>query len=271
MSKNLFGAHKQATLLCGDHLVRGSGPQNFTNACLFTAVEVIITCILVWECLFGGSRVVVGCLFGEGYVAKHGIPQDVESLKACALLYTTGLYTLHVVSWTLCLSHTNTVQTRSLFLIFWYHIFLHCSQPVVAILPYSYYALPDWMWWAGTGLATVCFSLEMLADLQMSSFKAKKLNAADSSYQLEGHSRILDKGLWAYSRHPNYLFNAIGVFGIGLTTGCLAYAFIWLGIQVFWVYAQSGSAHEEYMARKYGAEWMEYTRRTSFFVPFLPF
>lgn len=38
-------------------------------------------------------------------------------------------------------------------------------------------------------------------------------------------------------------------------------------LQVFWVYAQSGPAHEAYMAKSYGADWEDYTKRVGFFFP----
>ena len=54
--KNLFGAERAFTLLCGDHLTRGRGEKNMANAIAFALVELFINVILVWELVLGGGR-----------------------------------------------------------------------------------------------------------------------------------------------------------------------------------------------------------------------
>ncbi len=64
---------------------------------------------------------------------------------------------------------------------------------------------------AGILIMLLAIAGETLADRQMKQFKA----AANS------HDAVCDKGLWAWSRHPNYLFEWIGWFAypvIGLTS-----------------------------------------------------
>jgi steroid 5-alpha reductase family enzyme len=55
-----------------------------------------------------------------------------------------------------------------------------------------------WLAYAGTGLWCVGMFFETVADWQLTRFKADPSSAA----------RVLDTGLWRYSRHPNYFGEA---------------------------------------------------------------
>jgi len=59
---------------------------------------------------------------------------------------------------------------------------------------------------AGTGLWTIGFLFEAIADWQLARFKADPAN----------RGRVLDDGLWRYSRHPNYFGNACLWWGLWL-------------------------------------------------------
>lgn len=48
--------------------------------------------------------------------------------------------------------------------------------------------------WAGAALAAFGIACESVADLQLARFKSDAANAG----------RVMDRGLWRYSRHPNY-------------------------------------------------------------------
>ena len=48
--------------------------------------------------------------------------------------------------------------------------------------------------WIGTALVLIGVAFEATADLQLARFKAVAANAG----------KVLDTGLWRYSRHPNY-------------------------------------------------------------------
>ena len=65
---------------------------------------------------------------------------------------------------------------------------------------------------AGVGLWLVGFFFEALGDLQLARFKRNPENSA----------RVLDRGLWAYTRHPNYFGEFViwwGYFLIALGAG----------------------------------------------------
>jgi steroid 5-alpha reductase family enzyme len=115
------------------------------------------------------------------------------------------------------------------------------------------------------GIAIVLIAVigEALADGQLRRFKADPAN----------HGKILDSGLWAWSRHPNYFFQWFGwlawpVIAIDLSGG---YLYGWLALMgpavMYWVlrYATGVPHLEAHMERTRGAAFAEYQRRTSLF------
>ena len=75
-----------------------------------------------------------------------------------------------------------------------------------------------WIFWAvlGTVVWLKGFVIESIADRQLANFLADPSNKG----------KVLDSGIWRYSRHPNYLGEIIQWFGIGLIAcgahyGCL--------------------------------------------------
>jgi steroid 5-alpha reductase family enzyme len=83
---------------------------------------------------------------------------------------------------------------KSLYLVFGLQAVLAwlVSAPLVASIAQA--GAPDIVGWAGAGLAAFGIAYESAADWQLARFKAR----ADSA------GRVLDTGLWRYSRHPNY-------------------------------------------------------------------
>jgi steroid 5-alpha reductase family enzyme len=86
--------------------------------------------------------------------------------------------------------------------------------------------------------------------------------------------RVLDRGLWRYTRHPNYFGDAVVWFGLWL----LACSH-WLGLVVvispvymtnMLVRHTGKKLLEKHMARSKGAAYADYVRRTSGFVPWPP-
>ncbi len=64
----------------------------------------------------------------------------------------------------------------------------------------------------GAGLATFGIAFETVADAQLARFRAERANSG----------RVMDRGLWRYSRHPNYFGEACvwwGLYAIALGAG----------------------------------------------------
>ena len=112
----------------------------------------------------------------------------------------------------------------------------------------------------GAAVFLVGFGFEAIGDWQLTRFKANPANAG----------QVMDRGLWRYSRHPNYFGDATAWWGIGLVAastpigivGLIAPALItWILIQV------SGVPMVEHRLNKTRPGYAEYIQRTS---PFLP-
>jgi steroid 5-alpha reductase family enzyme len=118
--------------------------------------------------------------------------------------------------------------------------------------------------WLGVAVWAVGFGFETIGDLQLRRFKADPSHAG----------QVLDRGLWRYTRHPNYFGDAVVWFGLWL----LACSH-WLGglTVVAPVYMTNVLVRhtgkrllEKHMARSKGTAYADYVRRTSGFVPWPP-
>lgn len=111
----------------------------------------------------------------------------------------------------------------------------------------------------GLSLWALGFIFEAVGDHQLRVFKA------DPAHR----GKIMDRGLWAWTRHPNYFGDACvwwGLWLITMTGWCsLALALSPLLMTYFLVYATGARLAEKYMAGRPG--FAEYQQRTSFFIP----
>ena len=120
--------------------------------------------------------------------------------------------------------------------------------------------------WAGIALYLVGIFFEWVGDWQLARFKADPAN--------EG--RILDTGLWRYTRHPNYFGDACAWWGIWLVTAAVGwqwalYTVLGLIFLTFTLTKWFGAALlEAGMTRKRGDKYADYIARTSAFVPWPP-
>jgi steroid 5-alpha reductase family enzyme len=113
----------------------------------------------------------------------------------------------------------------------------------------------------GAGLWLIAFIGESLADHQLKQFKKDPANKGE----------VCDKGLWNYSRHPNYFFEwlmwvAYFVFALASPYGYLAIisplAILYLLLKVTGI-----PATEEQSLRSKGDKFRAYQKTTSVFVP----
>ena len=106
---------------------------------------------------------------------------------------------------------------------------------------------------------------EMIADNQLTRFKANP----------ENEGKVMDKGLWAYSRHPNYFFEWIVWIGFTLSALFLDYGYLSLvsfGLISYLLMGLSGvRLTEEQLAESKGEAYEEYKRRVPAFFPNLKF
>ena len=112
---------------------------------------------------------------------------------------------------------------------------------------------------AGVVVWVVGVLFEAIGDYQLRSFKADPANKGV----------IMDRRLWAWTRHPNYFGDACVWWGLWLIsiTGWLSLCTVLSPVLMtyFLVYATGARLTEKFMADRPG--FREYCSRTSFFVP----
>lgn len=108
----------------------------------------------------------------------------------------------------------------------------------------------------------VGFLFEAIADFQKNTFKSDPNN----------RGKVMQEGLWKYSRHPNYFGEALlwwGIFFIVINTVPWYYAIFGPALIHFLLLKVSGVAMLE---KKYDSnpEYESYKQRTNAFIPFFP-
>ncbi len=115
---------------------------------------------------------------------------------------------------------------------------------------------------SGIVIWLIGFGFEAIGDAQMSRFKKNPQN----------RGKIMNKGLWRYTRHPNYFGEATmwwGIFLLSLNTACTWWGII-SPIVITWLLTRVSGV--PMLEKKYAAnpEYQDYIKRTSSFLPRLP-
>jgi len=113
--------------------------------------------------------------------------------------------------------------------------------------------------WLGVLLWIAGFAFETIGDWQLARFKANPANKG----------KVMDRGLWAYTRHPNYFGDALlwwGYFLIAAATGAW-WTVISPILMTLLLMKVSGVALLEKTLVRTKPEYQEYVRRTSAFFP----
>jgi steroid 5-alpha reductase family enzyme len=115
----------------------------------------------------------------------------------------------------------------------------------------------------GFTIAAAGFLYEAIADWQLQRFRTDPAN--------KGH--VMDRGLWRFSRHPNYFGDALmwwGYFLIGLATSDAWWSiFAPIAMTVLLLRVSGVSLMEETITDR-RPKYADYIRRTSAFVPWPP-
>jgi steroid 5-alpha reductase family enzyme len=132
----------------------------------------------------------------------------------------------------------------------------------VAALLYSHRPML-WLDYLGIGLAAGGLIFETLADSQLAAFRANPDNRRG----------VMDKGLWRWSRHPNYFGEAMLWWGFFLVGFSASHQY-WLLLSPLLVtallrYITGVSPMEESIAARRPG-YADYRRRVSDFIPWPP-
>ena len=117
--------------------------------------------------------------------------------------------------------------------------------------------------WIGAVLALTGILFESIGDLQLVRFKRSPANAG----------RILDSGLWRYTRHPNYFGDACVWWGLYLIATGTRYG-VWTlpapVLMTLLLTRWSGVPTVEGPMKRKRAGYDDYMKRTSVFIPWWP-
>ena len=129
---------------------------------------------------------------------------------------------------------------------------------VSATLPDRFGALD----WVGVATWAVGVFFEAVGDGQLARFKKDPANAG----------RVMDRGLWRYTRHPNYFGDFMvwwGIYLVALSTGSAWWTIVAPVVMSTFLIRWSGMALlEKHLSRRSG--YAEYVARTSAFLPRRP-
>jgi steroid 5-alpha reductase family enzyme len=156
----------------------------------------------------------------------------------------------------------GSFELRSLVTIFWLQALLAwlISLPLLAALTASTPEGLIWLDYLGAVVWLVGFVFEAGGDWQLQRFLADPAN----------RGKVMDRGLWRYTRHPNYFGDTTlwwGYFLIALATGAW-WAAIGSALMTLFIVKVSGVAlTEKNMGKSSREGHEEYVRRTNAFFP----
>ena len=120
-----------------------------------------------------------------------------------------------------------------------------------------------WLTWIGVAAWALGLFFEVVGDVQLARFKADPQNAG----------AVMDRGLWRYTRHPNYFGDFMvwwGIFIVSLTAGGTWWTAIGPIVMSVLLIRVSGKALLERSLTKRRPGYDEYVERTNGFFPGLP-
>ncbi|MBS0003136.1 MAG: DUF1295 domain-containing protein [Thioalkalivibrio sp.] len=148
---------------------------------------------------------------------------------------------------------------RSLFTIFW------LQGALVAVIALPMFASvrggePVWaLVWLGWAVWLFGFLYESIADWQLARFKADP----------ENRGQVMDRGLWRFSRHPNYFGEIVLWLGFGLVG--LAFGGWWalpsVALMIFLILRVSGVTLLDRRMTEARPGYREYAQRTNALIP----
>jgi steroid 5-alpha reductase family enzyme len=122
--------------------------------------------------------------------------------------------------------------------------------------------LPGWGL-VGVALALIGIGFETIGDAQLERFRADPASKG----------KVLDTGLWRYTRHPNYFGDFCawwGIFIVGLAAGAPWWTIVGPLFLSFTLTRWSGAPMLEHSLKKHRPGYEDYIRRTSGFFPLPP-
>ena len=154
---------------------------------------------------------------------------------------------------------------RSLFTVFWLQAFLLWAISIPLLKAQSSATPAGLTWWDALGILAfvVGFAFEAGGDWQLARFKSDPANAG----------KVLDRGFWKYTRHPNYFGDALvwwGFFMIAAATPNSLWTIYSPVLMTVLLMRVSGVALLEKKLAEVKPGYREYVERTNAFFPWFP-
>ncbi len=136
------------------------------------------------------------------------------------------------------------------------------SLPVQAVLGDTDPAPLGWLDWVGAAVWALGLVFESVADEQLRRFRADESN----------RGTVMERGLWRYSRHPNYFGDCAVWWGVYLVAAAAGAWWTLVGplVMTILLLRVSGVTLLERRLNKHRPGYAEYAARTSAFVPMPP-
>jgi steroid 5-alpha reductase family enzyme len=250
------------------------------GAMLITAIVIVVLMIATWlVSLAVRNASIVDIVWGLGFVVvawavRLGV--DGNSARQNLLVAMTTIWGVRLAGYLFWRNHGNGEDFRyramrkhhgerfavvSLYTVFG----LQGAMMWVVSLPVQLGQVPTtpslgFIAWIGLALWIVGISFETIGDAQLAAFKKDPASAGV----------VMDRGLWRYTRHPNYFGDACVWWGIALVaaeTGIGAIGLIGAAVMNTLLLRVSGVPLLEKSLTKRRAGYAEYIARTSSFIP----
>jgi steroid 5-alpha reductase family enzyme len=117
--------------------------------------------------------------------------------------------------------------------------------------------------WVGAAVFAIGLAFEAVGDAQLSRFKADPAS----------RGQVMDRGLWRYTRHPNYFGDSVvwwGLWLLAVGSGAAWWTLVGPALMTFMLVKVSGVAMTEADIATRRPGYADYIRRTSAFVPMPP-
>lgn len=117
--------------------------------------------------------------------------------------------------------------------------------------------------WIGAALWLIGFVFESVGDWQMARFRADPANKG----------KVMDRGLWRYTRHPNYFGDTCVWVGLWLIASDNPWGLLTVVSPILMAYflvKVTGKALLERRLKRSRPDYADYVRRTSGFLPWFP-
>jgi steroid 5-alpha reductase family enzyme len=122
---------------------------------------------------------------------------------------------------------------------------------------------PGWISFVGVAVFLAGLGFEAVGDAQLAAFKRDPANKG----------QVMDRGLWRYTRHPNYFGDALlwwGIWLIAVGSGAAWWSLVGPALMTFLLVRVSGVALLESDLAERRPGYAEYIRKTSPFIPLPP-